>query len=917
MKKLLIGVCAAVAAAAVANAALVNHWSFDDTEHPFRDSVTGTDGVVVKCTSKGNYEEADATTVAATLKLSDEKAYDGLKENSGAIDLMQYVGFKALHGIDKSTKSSWCAVIRFFNETTSGYRAIYSIDPPAGWGDGHLFLNNGGIGVGSYTQADVTEQKWYTLIISFDVAGNAKKFFVNGSTRGLQATGSEDLTGKSCFIFGLDNWGEDKSLYWDDIKIYDEAYPEEYFISDGQGGVSLRVKSTESDFDVARAASSVLPTCEETESGADIAFADDGTLTLKGKYAVVRKDFDALGALMGKTDLGTLETGTAVDAVLGKAAKSVYSLTRTGGDGPASSGEVKEVGAAFAKFRCSLNFLGVGGESADLYLGIGAKGGELSYELVGEGYTGVAETDFTLTGLSPETEYDYTVKAVNNAGETGETERRSFATEAAPASGGIAFSVGEASFSFSGTTPTVSIPCDVSYAGTGADFVKVTLRYGRAADDLSESLTLAEGVIGRNVFAAECFEPHQTYFGRVVCDNGIAQSSGEVIVIKTWPRWTRVDEKTITDGDWVFLTSEQGREITLSAVSSETKAGLKVCDLSSPVTDGDGNEWSIVQLGVSLFKDNMAIEEVYLPEATLRSIGGSVFSGCKNLRVVNPFLPDSVTSVGDHAFRYTWLLGGDLRLGFGGQDVALGRNCFDVDWDSHNGRITTITIGPGVKSLPYAAFWGQSELTNVTFVGDSITAIERIVFAHCAKLESVTPFLPASLEQINFPDEASGENGAFFWCRALAGDLVLGGGTNELKVGKDAFKTSAGNPLTAVRSILIRKNVTEIGANALARLDAATVRFEARPDFVKGVDGGTFGGCREYARYYVSYRHWKDIVDDPAYVTPWAQVDQEERAKFAEDYPGEKHPYGLTTAALFGQKEWLFVDRPGLVLIVR
>ena len=124
---------------------------------------------------------------------------------------------------------------------------------------------------------------------------------------------------------------------------------------------------------------------------------------------------------------------------------------------------------------------------------------------------------------------------------------------------------------------------------------------------------------------------------------------------------------------------------------------------------------------------------------------GSYAWGSRRNAIKNVVIGDSVTSIGDSAFR----------------------DCTSLE---------SVTIGDSVTSIGIEAFRDCTALTNVT-IPDSMTILGDYVFNNCSSLTSV--MLPNSLQSIG--------NGAFYKCIALENIII----PNEvLEIGEEAFYTS-------------------------------------------------------------------------------------------------------------------------------
>ena len=120
--------------------------------------------------------------------------------------------------------------------------------------------------------------------------------------------------------------------------------------------------------------------------------------------------------------------------------------------------------------------------------------------------------------------------------------------------------------------------------------------------------------------------------------------------------------------------------------------GEKVTDLVIPD--------SVTSIGEHAFEYCSGLTSVTIPDS-VRSIGEDAFLGCSGLTSV--MIPDSVTSIGDSAF-----------YGCSG--------------------LTSVTIGNGVTSIGHLAFYECGGLTSV-IIPDSVTSIGDEAFYNCTSLE--------------------------------------------------------------------------------------------------------------------------------------------------------------------------------------
>ena len=148
---------------------------------------------------------------------------------------------------------------------------------------------------------------------------------------------------------------------------------------------------------------------------------------------------------------------------------------------------------------------------------------------------------------------------------------------------------------------------------------------------------------------------------------------------------------------------------------------------------------SVTSIGDHAFYSCESLESIIIPEG-VTSIGDSAFSWCYSLKSVT--IPDSVTSIGDSAFY-------DCR------------------------SLKSVTIPDGVTSIGDRVFEGCDSLTSVT-IPDSVTSIGDSAFSGCDSLTSVT--IPDSVTSIG--------DYAFAWCSSLKFILIP---SSVVEVGKSAF----------------------------------------------------------------------------------------------------------------------------------
>lgn len=332
-----------------------------------------------------------------------------------------------------------------------------------------------------------------------------------------------------------------------------------------------------------------------------------------------------------------------------------------------------------------------------------------------------------------------------------------------------------------------------------------------------------------------------------------------------------IAERDAAGQPWVLGVSAASGDLTVTGVRQSGSSGL--LNLRLPVTDAAGNGFPVVAIGASAFKANDVLAEVHLPDTlgqigdfafqncahlaavrlsnTLRTIGDASFGGCLRLRSVEPFLPDTLTTVKVNAFNGDLRLASPLRVGFGGAPGALTlgyyafRDC---------AALPSAEVGPAVTALNPGTFWNCSSLAEVA-LHDGITSIGQDCFSNCGALRRVTPSpTPAALVSLG--------QSAYRLCTRLVGEVVLG--TN----GVDCALASGGSQFyecanitrivlgpgvsgkipeffayhaTAVGELTISSRVTDIARYAFE--SCPNIPAVVLPDGLASIGNNAFGWC--------------------------------------------------------------------------
>ena len=167
---------------------------------------------------------------------------------------------------------------------------------------------------------------------------------------------------------------------------------------------------------------------------------------------------------------------------------------------------------------------------------------------------------------------------------------------------------------------------------------------------------------------------------------------------------------------------------------------------------------SVTSIGHHAFYSCLALTSITIPNS-VTSIGEFAFSGCLALTSIT--IPNSVTLIGNYAFSDCLVL---TSITIPNSVTDFGNYAFSGCSD-----LTSAIIGNGVTSIEDHTFDGCSNLTSVV-IGNSVTAIKTSAFQGCSSLTSV--IIPNSVTEI--------WSGAFWECSSLA-SVVIGSGVTRIE----------------------------------------------------------------------------------------------------------------------------------------
>ncbi len=201
---------------------------------------------------------------------------------------------------------------------------------------------------------------------------------------------------------------------------------------------------------------------------------------------------------------------------------------------------------------------------------------------------------------------------------------------------------------------------------------------------------------------------------------------------------------------------------------------------------------SVTMIGDSAFYYCYGIPSLSFAEsAQLDTIGKGAFYNCRFSGAIN--IPASVTLIGEKAFYWcgntdgiTVNIAGNTSEGTVIQDYAF-----------YHTPVTSLTLGEGISTIGYSAFYHCEQLNTGLTIPNSVTSIGGNAFCSCTQLPSVT---------IGDGVTTLGQN-AFSGCSALQ-ELSLG--MELITIGQYAFQNCA----NLQSPLVIPASVTTIGVGA-------------------------------------------------------------------------------------------------------
>ena len=260
-------------------------------------------------------------------------------------------------------------------------------------------------------------------------------------------------------------------------------------------------------------------------------------------------------------------------------------------------------------------------------------------------------------------------------------------------------------------------------------------------------------------------------------------------------------EDKITNGDWVYALTKDGRASVIAYQGSDEEIKLSTID-----------GYEVVSIGGSAFKGNNTLKSITLPE-TITGIYRGAFADTPALEQVN--LPSNLEILDAEAFKNSGVskvvIADDSKL------KTIGKYAF-----AETKNLDTFTVPAGVQRISEYAFW-RSGISNISIEEkSSLRELERFVFAE------------SSLETINLPENlVTVGDSAFRETLNLRG--IRFGTKEEINLGSHAFYGSG------LETITLPANVIKIGELCFTTCNSLTnINVDQENEKYSSIDGVLF-----------------------------------------------------------------------------
>ena len=381
------------------------------------------------------------------------------------------------------------------------------------------------------------------------------------------------------------------------------------------------------------------------------------------------------------------------------------------------------------------------------------------------------------------------------------------------------------------------VTCDTDFVA-GYTPIKYTITYmvndGTMPGTYTTEYNVETGVIlptpTRALYLFDGWYEDAKFEGAKVTSISVGEVGNKTYYAKWLSTTNGVTYKLSDDGTYYTVTGYDGNDTVI--VISDIVDGIPVTRIADKAFQSKQRVISITvpdsvtYIGDSAFRDCISLTELNLGNG-IKTIPNYMAYGCNKLQSI--VIPDSVTTIGDDAFYgcssltsvYIYDLTNWCNISFSGYYYS--NPLYYADNLYVNGELVTeLVIPDDVTQIKSSAFNNFDGLTSVV-ISDSVTNIGDWTFYSCPNLKSVV--IPDSVTTIGAY--------AFYYCDSLTSAVI---GDNVTTIGSSAFYNCK-----SLTNIVIPDSVTSIGSSAFNGCSSLT--SVAIPDSVTSIGQYAFQNC--------------------------------------------------------------------------
>jgi hypothetical protein len=348
----------------------------------------------------------------------------------------------------------------------------------------------------------------------------------------------------------------------------------------------------------------------------------------------------------------------------------------------------------------------------------GGSANTISYDLSGGGSYDLSENTFTVTGLTANTAYTFTVNASSSANTTNASALAIQTYIAAPTN--------VVATATSATTATVTFSAP---AGGSANTITYDLSGGGSYD------------LSGTTFTVTGLTANTAYTFKVIATTATNSTNASATAIQTYitdsPEGYSSTGLEYSESDSTVVTGFTGTQAKLYIPEGVSSIDSSAFSNNNTITHIIINA-SVTSIGNTACLNCTSLLQVTIQGTGLSTIGNVVFYGCTSLTTIN--IPISVTSMGYNIFEMCSSLS-SVSVGAGNTSFkTIGSALLSYDgtilYSYYDYSSTSYTIPSSVLTIQEEAFNRNTIIQSVSM--SNVVTIGNSVFQFCSNLSSIT-----------------------------------------------------------------------------------------------------------------------------------------------------------------------------------